>query len=225
MTTLLLVWACAPPKTETGPGGHTGAPTLETETGTTAPEPVVYDPWPFVDEVVAYEPGEAAGYGQDGYPDVVYGPPEAPGDGGGSLDVLSLGREGSIVVAFRALDVVDGPGADLIVFENPFVGWYETGVVGVSDDGVDWFEWPCDPLDVEGLYPGCAGVAVVYGNSSNGVDATDPAAAGGDAYDLAEIGRASARYVRIRDSGANSYDGVSGGFDLDAVAVVNGVAR
>ena len=71
-----------------------------------------------------------------------------------------------------------------------------------------------------------AGPAVARGTTAfDGVDATDPAAAGGDAYDLAEIGRASARYVRIRDSGANSYDGVSGGFDLDAVAVVNGVAR
>lgn len=198
-----------------------GAPVDTADTG--VPQ-VTYDPWPFVDAVASYTPGEGAGFGQDAYPDVVYGPPEAPGDGGGSLDVLSLGREGAIVVSFRAIDVVDGPGADLLVFENPFTGWAETGVVGVSEDGEAWTEWPCDAADADGGYPGCAGVALVYANSTNGVDATDPDAAGGDRFDLADIGVARARYVRVRDSGANAYDGVSGGFDLDAVAVVHAAA-
>ncbi len=187
--------------------------------------PVTYDPWPFVDAVVDYVPGAFAGYGQDLFPDVVYGPPEAPGNGGGSLDVLSLGQEGSIVVTFRDLDLVDGPGPDLVVFENAFAGWPETAFVGVSEDGASWAEWPCDSTDAAGGFPGCAGVAVVWANSTNGIDARDPAVAGGDAFDLADIGVARARYVRVRDSGANPYAGVSGGFDLDAMAVVNGIAR
>jgi hypothetical protein len=54
------------------------------------------------------------------------------------------------------------------------------------------------------------------------VDPTDPAVAGGDAFDLAEVGLPRARFVRIRDGGTSDYAGVSGGFDLDAVAVVNG---
>jgi hypothetical protein len=195
------------------------------DTGDTAAPVVTYDPWPFVDAVVSYTPGEGAGFGQDAYPDVVYGPPEAPGDGGGSLDVLSLGREGAIVLAFRDIDLIDGPGVDLLVFENPFPGWAETGVVGVSEDGRTWTEWPCDASDADGGYPGCAGVALVYANPTNGVDATDPEAAGGDRFDLADIGVSRARYVRVRDSGANAYDGVSGGFDLDAMAVVNGAAQ
>ena len=204
-----------------GDSGDTAGDTGDTgDTGDVVP--VVYDPWPFADTVVDHTFGEAAGYGQDRFPDVVYGPPESSGAGGGGLDVLSLGDQGSIVLAFRARDVVDGPGVDLLVFENPLVGWVETGVVGVSDDGVSWVEWPCDTADADGGYPGCAGVALVYTNSTNGIDATDPDAAGGDRYDLADIGVGRARYVRIRDSGANSYAGNSGGFDLDAVAILNG---
>jgi hypothetical protein len=205
--------------TDTSP--DSGSP----DSGETGVPVVTYDPWPFIDSVVSYSPGDYAGFGQDGYPDVVYGPPESPGSGGGSLDVLSLGQEGSIIVAFRAIDVVDGPGVDLLVFENPLATYPETGVVGVSADGETWVEWPCDTTDAAGGYPGCAGVALVYASSTNGVDATDPDAAGGDRFDLADIGVAQARYVRVRDSGANSYAGISGGFDLDAVAVVNAVAQ
>ncbi len=178
-------------------------------------------PGPFADAVAEFKPGEGAGYGQDGFPDVVLGPPEGGGESG-SLDVLSLGREGVIVLEFTDIGLVDGPGPDLLVFENPFPGWYEPGAVAVSEDGVDWQEWPCDPSDVEGLYPGCAGVGLVWSSSASGVDPTDPAVAGGDAFDLAEVGLTRARFVRIRDGGTSDYAGVSGGFDLDAVAVVNG---
>jgi hypothetical protein len=205
------------PPADTGTDSGTASDTAETGAAL-----VVYDPWPFADGVHAYSFGEYAGYGQENFPNVVFGPPESPGNGGGSLDVLSLGAGGEIVVTFRSLDVVDGPGVDLLVFENPFSGWAETGVVGVSEDGETWVEWPCAAEDAAGGYPGCAGVALVYASSTNGVDARDPDAAGGDRFDLADIGVARARYVRIRDSGANSYAGVSGGFDLDAVAIVHG---
>ena len=188
---------------------------------TEEPEPIVYDPWPFAAKVVSFTFGEHAGYGQDRFPDVVYGPPESPGGGGGSLDVLSLGEAGQIVLGFQGIDLVDGPGIDLLVFENPFIGWYETGVVGVSEDGETWVEWPCDAEDTVSEYPGCAGVGIVYASATNGLDATDPDAAGGDAFDLADIGVSRARFVRIRDSGANAYAGTSGGFDLDAVALVH----
>ena len=114
---------------------------------------------------------------------------------------------------------------DLLVFENAFTGWAEPGIVGVSEDGVTWTEWPCAPGDAAGGYPGCAGVAIVYASSTNGVDATDPEAAGGDRFDLADIGVAQARYVRIRDSGVSPAGGTSTGFDLDAIALVNAVAR
>jgi hypothetical protein len=138
----------------------------------------------------------------------------------GSLDVLSLGREGSIVLEFTDTAVVDGPGVDLLVFENSFGTYLETGVVAVSEDGQAWHEFPCEPT-AEG-FPGCAGVRHVHSTPDNGLSPTDPAVAGGDGFDLATLGVARARFLRIRDSGANGYGGNSGGFDLDAVAVVNG---
>lgn len=177
------------------------------------------EPDAFVDDVSLFEPGENAGFGADELPVVVAGPPRGAGDAAGSLDVVSLGRAGRIVVVFDDVIAEDGPGVDLIVFENPFSNWVETGVVSASEDGVEWFEWPCD-VD-SGV--GCAGVTPVYSHPDNGIAAEDPEVAGGDGFDLADVGLPSARYVRVVDSGTNAYDGVTGGFDLDAVAVVNGV--
>lgn len=176
-------------------------------------------PDPFADSIVSFEPGDNAGFGQDLLPDVVLGPPEGGGESG-SLDVLSLGREGRIVLGFDDIGLVDGDGPDLLVFENPFPGWTETGEVSVSEDGETWETWPCDPAS-EGS-PGCAGLGLVWANSDDDIDPTDPETAGGDAFDLADLGMARARYVAIVDSGANSYDGVAGGFDLDAIAIVHG---
>jgi hypothetical protein len=178
---------------------------------------------PFADRVVSFTPGAGAGFGQDAFPGVVLGPPKGGGAGSGSLDVLSLGNGGSIVLELTDLALVDGPGVDLLVFENAFGGFAETGVVAVSDDGTTWHEFPCAASDRAGGFPGCAGVRPVYANPDTGISATDPAVAGGDAFDLATLGVSRARFVRIRDSGANGYGGTSGGFDLDALAVVNGV--
>ncbi|TNV54554.1 cell surface protein, partial [Corallococcus exiguus] len=46
---------------------------------------------PFADRVTAYQFGDSAGFGQDRFPDVVFGPPKGAGQFAGSLDVLSLG--------------------------------------------------------------------------------------------------------------------------------------
>lgn len=177
-------------------------------------------PKPFANQVVSFTPGQGATYGQDKMPGVVLGPPNGGGPLAGSLDVVSLGKDGTIVLALEE-SVVDGPGVDLIVFENPFPGWLETGYVAVSEDGNIWHEFPCDPLDKAHDFPGCAGVHPVLANAENGVDPTDPVRAGGDDFDLADLGVKSAKYVRIRDSGFNPYAPPTGGFDLDAVAVVH----
>ena len=181
----------------------------------------VPDPW--ADRVVRFTPGAGAGFGQDRFPQVVLGPPEGGGAGSGSLDVLSLGRDGLIELEFTDLVAVDGPGVDLLVFENPFGTFFETGIVAVSEDGVDWREFPCASGDADGGFPGCGGTHVVFGNPSMGISATDPNVAGGDGFDLAQVGLTRARFVRVKDSGSNRFYGPpGGGFDLDAVAVVNG---
>lgn len=204
--------------TGVAPGPDTGEPPVE----------VFIPNWPdgtdpFADAIVNFSPGPDAGYGADELPDVVLGSPNGGGGGAGSLDVLSLGELGSITLELTDLEVIDGPGPDLLVFENPFPGWYETGVVEASLDGIDWYAWPCEAEDADGGFPGCAGTEVVYATEAFLVDPTDPIAAGGDAFDLADIGLPAARFVRITDSGYNAmgYGGTTGGFDLDAVAAAN----
>jgi len=175
--------------------------------------------------VVSFEPGPGAGFGQDRFPEVIYGEPLGNGTTSGGLDVLSLGDGGSIVIGFGGNAIVDGDGVDFIVFENPFFAggdpnkiYAELGEVSVSADGSTWHTFPC----AEGESPpvGCAGYAPVFANGDLGIASTDPAVSGGDAFDLAELGVAEARFVRIRDLqgiGASP----STGFDLDAIAIVN----
>jgi hypothetical protein len=174
-------------------------------------------------------PADDASHGHDRMPDVVMGPPVGGGTMG-SMDVVSLGCGGQITLYLGEHAVVDGPGPDLLVFENAFpVGtetFAEPGEVRVSDDGETWVSFGCD---AGGTWPptGCAGIEPVYATPDNGL-ATDPTQAGGDAFDLADVGLPSASYVRIIDRtdayyGDRMWCGAAGGFDLDAAAVV-GVA-
>ncbi|MEZ4308332.1 MAG: hypothetical protein R3F14_09840 [Polyangiaceae bacterium] len=170
--------------------------------------------------------GEDAGFGEDEYPEIIYGEPEGGGTGKGSTDVLSLGRGGSIVVGFGGGSVADGPGPDFIVFENPFnIGddpehpFKELGEVSVSEDGVTWLTFPCAREAFP--YEGCAGWRPVLAGSEPGIDAFDPEQAGGDPFDLATLGLTTARFVRITDISNAGGGGGTAGFDLDAVTVVH----
>jgi hypothetical protein len=58
----------------------------------------------------------------------------------------------------------------------------------------------------------------------NELDPTDPAVAGGDLFDLQALDGGAqlvVRFVRLRDIGQGEYLGETGGFDLDAMAVVH----
>ncbi len=215
-----LLAACGAPPGAGHDAGHDAGVVLVADAS--VPEVDAGDP--FADRIVEFAPGPGAGFGQDKLPFVVLGPPHGAGSGAGSLDVLSLGKEGRIDLEFTDFAAIDGPGVDLLVFENPFGGFTETGVVSVSDDGLTWYEFSCAADDADGGYRGCAGVRPVYSSPDNGLSPTDPSVAGGDGFDLHEVGLSRARFVRIRDSGANHFYGApGGGFDLDAVAVVNAV--
>ena len=173
----------------------------------------------FIVEVVEFAPGPGAGFGAEALPDVVLGPPQGGSTSQGSVDVISLGVGGSITVALGT-PAKDGAGADLIVFENAFLvggdrSFAEPGIVEVSADGVSFVAFPCD---IDGGGAGCAGQEPVLANAENGL-ATDPDAAGGDAFDLGEVQLSEARYVRITDSGRGAPIAPTAGFDLDAIAV------
>jgi len=179
----------------------------------------------FISCIVSFNPGDAAGFGQDHFPAIIEGPPVGAGTSQGGTDVLSLGRGGEITVGFGGGSIVDGDGPDFVVFENPFFVngnptdiFKELGEVSVSEDGVTWVAFPCAQTAYP--YTGCAGWHPVISNPANGISPFDPAKAGGDPFDLADIGVKSARFLHIRD--VSNYGGApNAGFDLDAVAVIH----
>jgi hypothetical protein len=171
----------------------------------------------------SFGPGQNTG--QDLFPAPVLGPPKGGGMCMGSTDVVSLGNGGSVVLEFADNAIVDGPGPDFIVFENPFGQncdpdkiFAELGTVGVSQDGVHFTDFPCTATMPP--FGECSGWHPVFANAdTNSIDPTDPAAAGGDSYDLADAGMKWARYVRVTDRA--DITGTAGVYDLDAVSIVH----
>lgn len=159
-----------------------------------------------------------AGYGAASFPEIIYDMPEDS-----LLDVVSFGTGGKLTIQLNDYVIVDGVGDDFTVFENPFDDWFEAAQVSVSNDGVTYHDFSCDAF---GSGEGCAGVhAVNY--SSNPDDMRDPEISGGDSFDLADVGLAQVKYVKIIDQETCIEDGYlcksdTIGFDLDALAIVNG---
>ena len=192
-------------------------------TGTCQPSDGDSDPYiDCVDEVRA---ADGASFGHDALPDIVLGPPMGAQSGAGGVDVASLGCGGSITVMFDGEGIVDGDGVDLRVFENAFSTgastFAEPARVLVSADGQTWHAFPCELAGEGGRPPvGCAGVQPVEAS------ATDPARAGGDGFDLADVDLPSARWLRLVDVTETHYGdrmwctGAAAGFDLDAAAAL-----
>jgi len=160
---------------------------------------------------------------------------------GNTADVVVLGNGGSITLTFDHA-IVDGPGADFAVFENAFNDTFlEWAFVEVSSDGVHFTRFPS-------LYrgPQAAGPFAMLGPDVQYGLAGRYRAGFGAPYDLATLrqhpdvqGRrlnlADVRFVRVldiigdgreRDSwGTPIFDPTpvtgSGGFDLEAIAVLN----
>ena len=141
--------------------------------------------------------------------------------------MLSLGLGGEIVLSFGGRRLLNGPGPDLIVWENPFwIGgdpaqpYAELGEVSVSEDGNTWHTFPCDPDNTDDYDRGCAGWRPRYEFHHCEAIPLQVSMVGGDTFDLAELGIESARFVRIRDLNARGV-APSAGFDLDAVGAVH----
>ena len=181
---------------------------------------------PYATSVVETSLGPGSGFGADQLPQIVLGPPQGHGPSRGSMDVLSLGHRGSIVVGFEPRTIIDGPGADFIVFENAFwpqgnaaAVFAELGRVAVSQDGVVWHEFTCEtPEDEDPI--NCAGWSPT--ENFDGVQDLPLSldVCGGDGFDLADLNLDFARYVRITDQ-SDSTQTPSAGFDLDAVGLIH----
>lgn len=192
------------------------------------------DPW--ADSVVVFEPGSGQNFGQQPpyFPNNVLGPPDKNAKptvpSADPNEILSLGLGGRIVLAFTDNLIIDGPGADFTVFENAFIRQFgpaaglpfaEPARVAVSRDGITFVAFPFDSLTLKGL----AGVTPTNGCA----DPTHPDSAGGDSFDLADLGIDSVRFVElvdvtslIKDNPNHPYwDPTLSGFDLDAVVAVH----
>jgi hypothetical protein len=188
----------------------------------------VAQPARYATTVVSFTAGDGGGFGKDELPTIVQGPPHGGGCCYGSTDVLSLGNGGEVVLGFDS-EIVDGDGPDFIVFENAFEiandpnnVFTELGEVSVSEDGVTWTTFACDPKSGPPSFGDCAGWRPVYASPEQPVDVASSAKAGGDGFDLAAIGVKKAKFVRIRDlrSDRPAQQGMAG-FDLDAIAVLH----
>lgn len=160
---------------------------------------------PYADEVTSLTTGPFG----SGDPLIMLGPPEGGGGGGGSFDVYQLGLQGEVVLRLEAA-AEDGPGADLAVYENPFLviggspsdTWSECLFVEVSTNGADWARFPTRYSGPPGphagpqgqmvgvqaeWFRGFAGVTPVAANPGAGIQPYDVVPAGGDLFDLAEL--------------------------------------
>lgn len=149
---------------------------------------------PFAATVVASNTNGGAGGG-------IFNPTHALGAPMGPTHVHSLGNAGFLTLGF-AQPIVDAPGADFLVGENPFLlsgAWWQTFAevmfVEVSSDGVVFARFPAryfgpatapGPFGTvpTGTYAGLAGQTPV---NVGAADPQDVASAGGDAFDLADL--------------------------------------
>lgn len=213
----------APSQGDSSPGGAPGVGGDFGSGGADASSDCPAESRGFASEVIDYEFGGGQTFGQDNFPEAVLGGPQGKGCCSGSFHVVSLGDGGWVELGFTERSIVDGEGPDFIVFENPFAlggekgaVFFELARVSVSADGENWVEFSCDPEKPS--ESNCAGYFPVLANVETGTgDAFDAQLAGGDAFDLADVGLKSARYVRIVD--ILDDDAV---FDLDAVSLVHG---
>jgi hypothetical protein len=142
-------------------------------------------------------------YSGEGDTNLILGGPRGKGDLQGSTHVLSIGNGESIILGFDVV-IVNGPGKDFTIFENPFyIGsspyiFGELVFVEVSTDGESFARFPSTSITENpipafgGFLPGnvtnLAGVNPVYANiDENDIDPFNPDESGGDSFDLSEL--------------------------------------
>ncbi len=185
-----------------------------------------FDRW--ADSVLIFAHGDGQWFGQDSYPAIVLGAPDTSASPvAPSLDVLSLGQFGFIVLQFKDNVVVDGPGDDLVIFENSFITaadssdttvFAEPAYVFLSKDGRFFFMYPFDTSDANPYnWTGLAGIMP----TNYGVDTTDPSVWMGDRFDISVVGLDTVRFVLIADAVNLCSSSLCSGFDLDAAGCIN----
>ena len=131
--------------------------------------------------------------------------------------------------------------------QDDFHIFAEPGIVEVSADGVIWHTFPFDADALQAsagqdldkasylALTGLSGLTPTFvGNWTAPNDPTvfdaqgvgGVSGAGGDAFDLADVGLSEARFVRVTDADTqNGFPGPAEGFDLDAVIAIHARPR
>lgn len=149
--------------------------------------------------VVAWDTNGNAGGGTFN-PSNALGAATGLGAGNGSAHVHSLGVGGFLTLGF-GVTIIDGPGADFLVAENPFLTapgqvYAELMYVEVSSNGRDFARFPSRfftgvgtsfAINTVGYVSGLAGQTPVFANPTNSNDPQDVVEAGGDAFDLSDL--------------------------------------
>ncbi len=186
-----------------------------------------------IDTVFWFYPGKGQNFGQDStyFPMNIFNLPDTNASenipSANPKNICSIGLGGEICVGFKNYYVYDGEGEDFTIFENAFINpitkkvFAEPAVVSVSEDGVNFYEFPWDYYTLQG----CAGTKPTNGKANP----FDPKVSGGNSFDLAVLGLKKIRYIKIKDicdtilKSPNHpyYDPVISGFDLDCVVGLN----
>lgn len=186
----------------------------------------------YIDRVVSFRVGTDGGFGS--YANVL-GAPE--GRGGG---ILSLGSGGQIVVQSDT-PILNGPGADFIVYENAtMILWLEYAEVSVSQDGMRYVPFSCAPRTMRvcsgavvfnppsSTPEGCAGATLAGTFPSpeppGGYSDEQLLAGGGVSFDLETVGLDWIRFIKIRDLETQCVldpPGNTSGFDLEAIGILH----
>lgn len=189
-----------------------------------------------IDTVLYYLQGDAESeyLNNPNFPENIYGVPSISASrnipANALTDIEAIGIGGEIVVGFKGKVLINGPGTDFIIFENAFVNpvnkgiFAEPGIVSVSQDGINFKEFPFDAETLLGL----AGLEPVYGDK----DPFNPEVSGGDKFDLSLLDLDYIRYIKIKDTSeiikylpqGHKYknpDFLLTGFDLDAVVALH----
>lgn len=178
----------------------------------------------FPNNVFEFIPGKNAGFGGSDFPNNVIGAPSGSTSpltpNFDPAKLLSLGTGGIIILEFTSDYIIDGPGVDFTVFENPVqpegfpeYSFTETALISVSEDGVTWTQFPVELLSTnvsdlmkKSNYIGYAGVQPVLFPGGSNISPFDVTQSGGDQFDLHDIGMTRCRFIRIQDTGHSDYN-------------------
>ncbi len=186
-----------------------------------------------IDTVFWFLPGKGQNLGQDSvyFPQNIFNLPDTNASetipSSSPKNICSIGLGGEIAVGFKKFFIIDREGPDFTIFENAFINpitkkvFVEPAVVSVSEDGVNFLEFPWNYNTLEG----CAGTKPTNGKRNP----FDPLVSGGNSFDLSIVGLKQVRFIKIKDicdiiladSDHPFYDPLLSGFDLDCVVGLN----